>query len=172
MEMESKGHVVVDEELALIKLAISNYQKRNNVPDSKILQIIGQVLRGEEEIMVPLSIFNKRLGVLESVVKYLKENLGLRNSRIAKLMNRDDRTIWATYNNSKKKHEEKFQDSEAVVPISVFSERMFGALESLSIFMRDEMSMTFTAIGASLERSPRTIWTSYSKGMKKKHETA
>ena len=56
------------------------------------------------EINIPVSIFDdRRLGVLESLVFYLRENLSLKNSEIAKLLNRDDRTIWTVYNRVKKK---------------------------------------------------------------------
>ena len=56
------------------------------------------------EINIPISIFDdRRVGVLESLVSYLRDNLTLKNSEIAKLLNRDDRTIWTVYNRVKKK---------------------------------------------------------------------
>ena len=56
------------------------------------------------EINIPLSIFDdRRLGVLESLVSYLRDNLSLKNSEIARLLNRDDRTIWTVYNRVQKK---------------------------------------------------------------------
>ena len=56
------------------------------------------------EINIPLSIFDdRRLGVLESLVLYMRDTLSLKNSEIAKLLNRDDRTIWTVYNRVNKK---------------------------------------------------------------------
>ena len=53
---------------------------------------------------IPIGIFsNKKLGILEILVKYLKENYLMTYSKIAKLLNRDDRTIWSSYNKTKKK---------------------------------------------------------------------
>ena len=58
----------------------------------------------KSEISVPLSVFkDRKLSVLESLVKYLKENYELRFSEIASLLNKDQRNIWTVYNRSKNK---------------------------------------------------------------------
>ncbi len=47
---------------------------------------------------IPTSVFqNRSLGSLEAVVVYLRETRGLNYAQIARLLNRDDRTIWTTY---------------------------------------------------------------------------
>lgn len=57
-----------------------------------------------EEIPIPASIFRDRsLSVLETMVEYLKEDQQLPFHRIAKLLNRNDRTIWTVYHRVKKK---------------------------------------------------------------------
>ena len=59
---------------------------------------------GEAFISIPTSIFQDReLSVLEAITEYLKEKKGMRYSEIAKLLNRDDRTIWTSYNRAKAK---------------------------------------------------------------------
>ena len=63
----------------------------------------------KESPIIPLSLFkNRKLGVLEIIVKCLKENLELNYSRIAGILNRDPRTIWATYKKASEKENEKF----------------------------------------------------------------
>lgn len=53
---------------------------------------------------IPINILkNRNLGMLESTVCYLKDEKELKYSQIAKLLCRDQRTIWATYNKAKKK---------------------------------------------------------------------
>lgn len=53
---------------------------------------------------LPSYIFRDRsLSVLEAMVEYLKEKENLTFHRIAKLLNRDDRTIWTCYDRAKKK---------------------------------------------------------------------
>lgn len=58
----------------------------------------------KKELSIPISIFDDRqLGILECLVRYLREVIKLRNTDIAKLLNRDDRTIWTVYHRVKEK---------------------------------------------------------------------
>jgi len=55
-------------------------------------------------ISIPLSVFTDRsVSTLEAIVRYLKDKCGLSYHEIAVLLNRNDRTIWTTYNRRKKK---------------------------------------------------------------------
>ena len=54
-------------------------------------------------VFLPTSILrNRKLTTLESIVYYLKKK-GLKNSEIAKLIDRDQRNIWAIYSKAEKK---------------------------------------------------------------------
>jgi len=64
-------------------------------------------------INIPISILkNRRFGVQESIVRYLREESRLSLHKIALMLNRDDRTIWTAYDRTRKKsakdNEEKF----------------------------------------------------------------
>ncbi|MBI5003229.1 hypothetical protein HZC31_07635 [Candidatus Woesearchaeota archaeon] len=50
-----------------------------------------------------LCIADKKLSVLESIVVYLKKTYSLSNASIAKLLKKDQRTIWTVLNRAKKK---------------------------------------------------------------------
>jgi hypothetical protein len=53
---------------------------------------------------IPLTVFqNRNLAVLETITTYLKEECNLRYCQIARLLNRDDRTIWTVYKRAKQK---------------------------------------------------------------------
>lgn len=55
-------------------------------------------------VNIPSIIFtDRRLSVLEILVEYLKDEKNLNYSEIARLLNRDDRTIWTVYQRAKKK---------------------------------------------------------------------
>ena len=61
-------------------------------------------------IKIPLSIFHDRkLSVLEAISEYLKENHSLKFSVIARLLNRDQRTIWTVYKRAKNKRKNEAQ---------------------------------------------------------------
>jgi DNA-directed RNA polymerase specialized sigma24 family protein len=60
--------------------------------------------RNEDILKIPLRVLRDRtLAVLEAIVEYLKEEKHLKYVEIAKLLNRDQRTIWTVYNRAKKK---------------------------------------------------------------------
>jgi DNA-binding NarL/FixJ family response regulator len=112
----------------------------------------------------PLFIFsNRKLGVLEAVVKYLRENANLNYHQIALMLKRDDRTIWCSYNNASKKMKEKFSDNyEHNVDIEIFSDRALSPLKSLIVHLKDS-GFTFKQIALMLNRSYKTIWITYNK---------
>jgi len=61
-----------------------------------------------KSIIMPSSIFRDReLSVLEAIVEFFKERKKMKYSEIARLLNRDDRTIWTAYKRAKEKREKK-----------------------------------------------------------------
>jgi DNA-directed RNA polymerase specialized sigma24 family protein len=55
-------------------------------------------------VNIPSFVFRDRnLAALEAVVVYLKDSQGMTFAQIARLLSRDDRTIWTTYTRAKKK---------------------------------------------------------------------
>jgi len=63
-------------------------------------------LRGKSNIFIPVEIFqNRKFSVLESLVSYLKQEQGISNKDIAKLINRNYRTVLTVYRRFKKKNE-------------------------------------------------------------------
>ena len=46
---------------------------------------------------------DKKLGIIESITKYLKEEFKLSYHQVALLLKRDDRVVWVTYNKAIKK---------------------------------------------------------------------
>ena len=125
----------------------------------------------KENPKVPLSFFaDRKLGVLEVLVKCLKENYSFKYSRIAKILNRNDRTIWATYEKAQEKSKERFllKEEKYLVPCSAFLDRNLGPLESLSVYLHDELHLSFKEISHQLKRNYRTIWLSYNNGVRKR----
>lgn len=119
---------------------------------------------------IPITIFsNKNLGILEAVTKYLRENLSLRYSQIAKILTRDDRTIWVTYKNALNKKKDRFEieDNKQTIPCDIFSNRKIGPLESLVIYLKDNLHLNFHEISEKLGRDYHTIYVSYNNGKKK-----
>src|SRR3989338_7505583 len=77
-------------------------------------------LTDDKEVLIPVSIFTKRLRVLETLTKYLKEELNFSYHQIGILLNRNERNLWHTYKNACKKQAEKLTipSSRHFLPIS------------------------------------------------------
>lgn len=126
---------------------------------------IQDVIKEPDEISIPLSVFKSQLSSLQLIVKYLREVLKLRFVEIAKLLNRDQRTIWCTYSNAKN-FSITVEESEFSIPISIFQSRKLSVLESIVYYLKNKGLKNYK-IAALLQKNPRTIWTVYSRALKK-----
>ena len=79
-----------------IDVLLRNLKKKFNLSEEEIIDLFK-----DQEISIPLSAFNKKLGMLESSTLYLKDTLKLSFKEIAKLLNRNYKTIWTSYNKAK-----------------------------------------------------------------------
>jgi len=123
----------------------------------------------EEELSFPTAILNKKLTVLESVVKYLKEEQYVSLGKISNLLGRDKRNIWHIYNRTKKKYPKKFviKKTGFWIPVNIFSNTKLSALEAIVSYIKEELSLTYHEIALLLKRDDRTIWTVYQRARKK-----
>ena len=121
-----------------------------------------------KETTIPLSILQNNSS-LEAMVLYLKEVLNLRFNDIAELLNRDQRTIWVTYANAKKKKIllDLENISQLYVPLNIFTSRNFSILETIVFYLRTNYALTFNQISELLGKNYRTVWTVYKRALKK-----
>ena len=89
-------------------------------------------------------------------------------SKIARLLNRDDRTIWTAYNKAKEKYSNSFEiiGTKIFLPVSIFKNRKLTVLESAIIFLK-QRDLKHSEIANLLNRDQRNIWTIYSRAKKK-----
>ena len=124
-------------------------------------------------ILIPLSIFSSSLGSLESITKYLRETVGLRNCDIAGFTNRDERTIWGSYSKALAKSAEILPAGDAdshsgiMLPLSILNNRELGVLESISFYLKEDQKLKYSQIARLLQRDQRTIWTAVSRAKRK-----
>jgi len=120
---------------------------------------------------IPLHLLsNRKLGSLEVVVKFMKENLSLTFSQISAIINRDQRTVWCTYHKAASKNKDVFKvkKDKYNLPFEIFSNRKQGPLEAVVCYLKDELNMSFKQISELLNRDYNTVWLSYKNG--KKHD--
>ena len=169
----------VNENESRISSFVSDF---DNLPDEEKLKFlsvfIGQlksygkpVLKKEiEKAVIPVGVFDSAiLSSLEAIVKYLKENLGLKFSDIAAMLNRSKKTIWATYYNASKKMPSKIENpsSKITIPVSIFSMRDLSVLENVVRFIK-ELGYSNHEIAAMLKLDDRTIWTVFDRAKRKR----
>ncbi len=160
-----KKKSLLDGSLETENQILKNYLKEKlRISEKQIKQIIEE----RREIFLPVSIFRNKLSTLEIIVKYLNEVKKLSFVEISRLLNRDDRTVWHAYRRAvKKKIGIKVLDSEIKIPVSIFSNRKYSALELLVAHLKDSHKLKFTEIAALLDCSPKTVWTVYQRVKKK-----
>lgn len=154
--VEKEG--ILAKDIARFRLALEKVKQETKLSDAKIIELL-------EEDNVPISIFNCSLGVLEALVKYMREDLGYPLSKIAGLLNRDARTIWSTYDNAKA-HPRLDTSATLLIPINIFSLRKLGVLEALVTHLRTQ-GLRYSQIAQLIGRDQRTVWTVYNRAKKK-----
>ena len=144
---------------------INFFKEKHNLTKEELVDLF----EATSEIRVPLSIFSMDLSPLESLVKYLKENLGLRFHEIASNLNRYDRSIWHTYSHVKSKSKVAFElkKESYFIPISIFRNRKLSVLENLVVYLKDNVHLTVKKISVLLNKSVSTILTAYNRAKKK-----
>jgi DNA-binding CsgD family transcriptional regulator len=143
----------------LLDMLLRHLEEEHNFSRNQLSQMIDE---RKQSALIPASIFTRRLSGLESIVKYLAENLELRNSEIAKLLNRDIRTVWKTHKNATKKYPSRFSLAEHepyLIPASEFSGRRLSILETLATYLKKRYSLSTPEIARILKRDDSTIWT-------------
>ncbi|MEK6876137.1 MAG: hypothetical protein AABX63_01905, partial [Nanoarchaeota archaeon] len=106
-----------------------NYLKESGLSSEQIIELANKLLRVpvKEEVKVPISVFNNdKLGSLETIVKYLRENLLLSFKQIGFLANRNEVALAVSYRNARKKLAEKFVVTEISpysIPVKILQDR-------------------------------------------------
>ena len=142
-----------------------DYLKEQGLSSEEIIELVNKLLKVpvEEEVKVPISVFkNDYLGSLETIVKYLRENLLLSFKQIGALTNRNEIALAVSYRNAKKKLEAKFvveEISPYFIPVKILQDRNLSVLENIASFLKDTYGLTYHKIALLLNRDDRTIWT-------------
>ena len=155
-------------------LSTLNYLKKQGLSPKDIIELVKKLLRVEvkEEVKVPISVFNNdKLSGLETIVKYLRENLLLSFKQIASLTNRNNVALAVSYRNARIKLEAKFvveEISPYSIPVKILQDRNLSVLENIVSYLKDTFGLAYHKIALLLNRNDRTIWTVYQRA-KKKH---
>ena len=130
-------------------------------------QVIKSVKLAKSCAGIPISIFNSRLGALESIVKYVREELNLDYLTIAKMLNRNEGPIGVTYRRAEKKFKGSLDiSSREFIPYSVFGNSRLSVFESLAVYLKAQ-DYDWHEIAHILHRDDKTVWTVLDRAKKK-----
>ncbi|OIO43517.1 hypothetical protein AUJ64_02245 [Candidatus Pacearchaeota archaeon CG1_02_39_14] len=139
----------------------------SSLSNEEILEILKSRLNEKPELLVPISIFRSKLSPAEALCRYLKDE-GKRFSEIAKLIGRDQRTVWNNYMNSRKKVKVKLKTEEGEgVPVGIFADNRLSVLESVVFYLK-KAGRKNNEIAEVLGRDSKNVWTLNSRAQKKK----
>ncbi|HIH38732.1 hypothetical protein J4460_05570 [Candidatus Woesearchaeota archaeon] len=143
-------------------------EKEQGLAAEEVLEIVKERLHDKKEPLLPLSIFsNDSLSPLETITTYLKEQRNYSYRTIAALLNRNEGPIAVTYRRAREKKKEQLNtSSSSFVPVSIFRSKT-SVLESLVLYLKDDLSMNLTQIAHVLRRDHTTVWTVYRRGKNK-----
>lgn len=153
-----------DREISLSKIkSLSKAEKLN------LISILKKEIEKPSESELPVSIFKHNLSALRTIVKYLKENLSLKNQEIADILNRDYKTVYSTYNKANKEHPKKFiiTQSQFFIPLSIFKNRKLSILENLVSHLKEVSGLKYKEIAKLLNLNYKTIVTVANRAKKK-----
>ena len=166
--MSKNRGIHTEDDISALNTFIQNIEERNNLSFAKIMALLKEKRKETSRLIVPSYIFKDRtFGILAAITKYMKENMDLKYSEIAKLLQRDNRIIWTTYNRYKKRKPFSIDKSSLNIPVSVFTNKKLGPLESLTKYLKEDLNLSFREISSLINRDNRTAWASYNNALKK-----
>ena len=140
----------------LLKHLLQRLRQDQNLQLDKLITLFQNAA---PEQTVPLSIFASKLHPVEALCKYLKEQEHLSHREIAKLLQRDQRTIWATCQRAEQKMKAPFpkQEEKYLLPMSLFQNRSFSFLESVAFFLHQVYHLSTKQMGLLLHKSQNSM---------------
>lgn len=119
---------------------------------------------------IPLSIFSTELGALESIVKYMRDELLLDYATIAALLGRNEGPVGITYRRAKKKSVSRLDtSSKESIPFEALranSKMGLSVFESLAYHLAKQ-GHDWHEIARIMHRHDKTVWTVLDRAKKK-----
>ena len=163
MEVQKKEAVVQLSTLLDLANLLSEDQK------NFLIQNLIKQKNTKKTIHLPLSIFSKELSCLESICKYLRDELNLSFNEMSSILNRKPITLRTSYNKAQKKQPKYLVniDFQFNIPTQLLSNRKYTTFEVIILYLKDTKKLKISQIAELLNRNYKTIWTTYSRAKKK-----
>ena len=158
-----------------ISALVAKLQKKGFAEDKIVLTLVNafsaELSKTDDSggVFVPVGVFlDGRLGVLECLVKFLREELGWSFVRIGGVLGRRGGSVCSSYRAAVGKVSGRlvFGVSDFVVPVGVFRSDVLSGLECLVVELKRRYGLRNCEVARLLHRDDRTIWTVVSRAKK------
>lgn len=151
--------------LGSVSAALEELSRRGIRPEEAV-----QLARARQAAGIPLSIFNPHLGALESIVKYMREELLLDYGTIAGMLGRKEGPVGVTYRRSKRKMpcplDASSKESIPFEALRVNSRHGLSVFESLAYHLARQ-GYDWHETARLLHRHDKTVWTVLDRAKRK-----
>jgi len=147
----------------LTKLVLQYYHQRYHLSASDVFEMFSKEEHSVSNIFVPATLFSTNLSPAESLVVYLKDHLEFKFSEIAKLIGRDERSLWGNYNRAKQKGELVIEKSPYLIPLEIFADRSLSVLEHVVFYLKENYNLNIQTISKLLNKKSTTIWSVFNR---------
>lgn len=125
-------------------------------------QVVQMYQEASSELSIPLSIFSHKLPPAGALCKFLHEAHHFSFGEIAEQLNRDRKSVWATYQRARKRMRAPLEKVKSppeayLLPISLFHDRSHSILEQTIQYLRQTYHLTNPQIAKLLHKSPNSI---------------
>ena len=152
-----------DELISGISRALAVLESNYGIKPSRAISIA----ESRKDVGIPVSIFNDKLGALESIVKYMREDLLLSYAAIAKMLHRNEGPIGVTYRRTlKKMHGKLDTSSDIMLQFSIFNNPNLSVLETICVSLLKQ-GKDWHEISRLMHRHDKTIWTVLDRARRK-----
>lgn len=149
--------------IALTRLVVSYLNSRHNMSTSDVFELLTKFEQSVENIFLPVTLFSSKLSPAEAIVLYLKDHRGFKFSEIAKLINRDERSLWGNYNRAKTKGDLVIEKTPYLLPLELFRDRSLSVLEHVVLYLKDNYNLNLQTISKLLNKKSTTVWSVFTR---------
>ena len=130
---------------------------------------LAKALLEMEQTLIPVSIFATELSPLESIVRYMREELNFSVKKVRKTLQKSSSAVNLALRNGQKK-KFNFEKSKYKIPIENFTQDKGLSILEIVVSYLKEQDLGVTEIGSILNRDPRTVWTIGDRARRKNGE--
>lgn len=149
--------------VSLTRLIVSYLNSRYNMSTSDVFELLTKFEHSAQNIFLPATLFSSNLSPAEAIVLYLKDTRGMKFSEIAKLINRDERSLWGNYNRAKSKGELVVEKTPYLIPLELFQDRSLSVLEHVVLYLKDNYGLNLQTISKLLNKKSTTVWSVFTR---------